>query len=194
MLNRLKRIYFDFLGSMIWVFAHTIGKLHMPWSRKEADFSHYIRLMRVIKPGDIILTRTKGEGSTLIIPGYWKHNAVYIGGGKVAESVVPKARISLLGNLIMRTDDFLVRRLINITPEEREEIVRKAISFNGREYDDRSDMRDDDEVNCSELCYHSINAARPGTLELRYRGGYPTFSPQDCADAESKFTTVMEIK
>jgi len=55
-----------------------IGKLHMPWTKKNV-IHHYAEIMRVLKPGHVILSTTYGEISNIFNPGKYKHAILYVG-------------------------------------------------------------------------------------------------------------------
>ena len=66
----LKRFYFNSITSCIRGASKVISKVRSPNSVKETFYSDVERVSAELLPGDIILTRTEGELSTGLIPGY----------------------------------------------------------------------------------------------------------------------------
>jgi uncharacterized protein YycO len=199
MITKSKQIYFDAISTITCAIADVVGPVHSPWTHKKTSSKDLIDMglsfidnHTVIQLGDVLLTRTNGELTTLAIPGFWKHGAVYIGNSQIVEAVTPKVRISYLPDLIMKTDYFAVLRVKNITPERQLKIVEKAKTYEGRKYDKRVRLKDDSEMFCSEVVYDSVNYAMESQyLELWERLGYPTFTPQDCYNARGKFDFIF---
>lgn len=193
-MNWLKRRYYDLVSTLAFYIAKACGPVHAPWTKKRLDYSVVEEMLQVLQPGDILLTRTHGELTTIAIPGFYKHTAIYMGAGRIIEAISPKAKIGYLANLVLRTDNIAARRMNNITDEEVKLLSAKAKSYVDKEtlYDYHMRFLDESSVSCSELGFNCINFARPNYLELWYRMGYPSFTPQDFYYADSKFSTVFE--
>ncbi len=191
-MNFFKRLYFDLLSTIIRIVAIGTSWIHGPWTRKKSSQDDVVAIKEVVKTGDIILTHTRGEFTTLTIPGYWKHVEIYDGNGKTIGAVAPKVRKTWLENVIHKTDYWCILRTKDHTTEDEMLIVTKAETFIGKYYDMRMNFNKPDRVSCSELYYHVINSIRPNYLELRKRLGFDTVTPQDIYNAKSKFDIILE--
>jgi uncharacterized protein YycO len=182
------------------VLTDTLGHVRAPWSRKKLDYDTVKALTCALRIGDIILIRTNGELSTLAIPGFWKHAAIYVGTDEkgdhqIIEAVNPVVRMSYLANLVMRTDNVAVRRIKDVTEDQVKALVNFAFKQLGKKYDKSLKIWDLEEVYCSEIVYHGVNNVMGyGFVELRERFGYPSFTPDDCYKANKKFETVFEVR
>jgi hypothetical protein len=57
--------------------AQMSGKIHVPWSRKRVQGPHFYSILKHLKPGAILCSRTDGELTNLLIPGHRKHAAIF---------------------------------------------------------------------------------------------------------------------
>lgn len=64
---------------LIYPFVEFISKTHLPFTRKKINGKHFYEWEKILEPGDVFLTTTRGELSNLINPAEWKHGAVYYG-------------------------------------------------------------------------------------------------------------------
>ena len=188
----LKRMYFDVVTFFVYWIARITGHWHSPWTHKKTCYEDILRIKKVIQKGDIILTHTRGEFTTLTIPGYWKHVECYIGDSKSIGAVAPATRKGWLEDLISDTDYYAILRMKDVTEEESNTIVDYFISKIGVFYDLRMNFNNPTKVSCSELGYYAINSARPGYLDLRESGGFDIITPQDFYNAKNKFIVVCE--
>lgn len=194
-MNFIKRVYFNVLTFLIRSIAILTGQLHAPWTKKKTSTKDVNKLMEILEDGDIILTRTEGEMTTLTIPGFWKHTIVYTGGGMVVEAVTPKVRETYLNDVIMKTDYYCVMRMKDLSKTEKEIFIEKARSYIGRYYDLNIDLFNEDQIFCSEIVFHGARKVKGVSfLEPRYRMGFPAFTPQDCYQAKRQFDLVLEKK
>ena len=56
-----------------------LGKVHLPFTVKKIDGEFYFKYLKKLKPGDVILSTTKGQLSNLYNPTKFKHCAMYLG-------------------------------------------------------------------------------------------------------------------
>ena len=56
-----------------------ISELRMKWKRKRVTPGVRRKLARLLRPGDVIITRHDDAASNLFLPGFWPHGALYIG-------------------------------------------------------------------------------------------------------------------
>lgn len=194
-----KRTYYQAVSTTLSGLAYATGGIHAPWTHKGLDFDDVLAVRKQIQPGDIILTRTYGELTTITIPGYWKHAARYVGDDRVVEAVAPRVQENWLANLIMRTDCYAIMRVPDLPPGVIAHTIELTNQYLGRRYDMGLKIYEDDEVYCSEVIFHSTNKAMAAYLrsdkpyiEQWKRLGYPAFTPDDNYKARKKFELVME--
>ena len=56
-----------------------IAELRMKWKRKRVTSGVQRKLAKLLKPGDVIITRHDDAASNLFLPGFWPHGALYVG-------------------------------------------------------------------------------------------------------------------
>ena len=63
---------------------------HIPYTHKLVTGKDYYNAIALLEPGDIFVTKIRGDLTSLIIPGYWSHAAIFapIGPGYVNEYVM----------------------------------------------------------------------------------------------------------
>lgn len=116
---------------------------------------HYREIAKLIKPGDVLLSRSDRYVSTFLIPGYWTHAGFYWGGEEervihaTSDGVVIEDIINFL-----RTDHVAILR-----PKEQyvERAIELAKTMINQEYDFLFNFDDSNRLSCTELifcCYH----------------------------------------
>ena len=195
-MDSIKRIFFTCISFLLHCITFVFGYLHSPWTRKLTSYKVLLEMKRVMQKGDIILTRTRGEVTTLIIPGYWKHSVLYLGRDKIRHSTGKKGiHTEWIVNLIMKTDYLQIRRLKEVNLIDRCSIADNSEKYEGIKYDTFQRYTNSDKMSCSEFIRNSVNdVLGKEYIDLRYTIGYPLFTPQDIADANNKFSTVYEFK
>jgi hypothetical protein len=53
------------------------GKIHMPFSRKKIQGPHFYSILKYLKPGAVLVSRTEGEITNFLIDGHYKHAAMF---------------------------------------------------------------------------------------------------------------------
>lgn len=183
------------IGNIIKNFLKLFTNLFIKNRVKLISYEEANIIMSSLEKGDVILTRTSNSYSNYIIPGYWKHAALYIGNGEIVEAVYPEVHKDSIVNLIMHTHNIVVLRfkdknITDIIPS----IVSEAISYVGKEYDQELNTGNDERLYCSEVIYNSVNkASNFNYIESKYRWGYPTYSPDDIFNDRAKFDVIMSI-
>ena len=135
----------------------------------------------------------------LLIPGEWKHVAVYVGEMNgvpcVVEALDAGVTLTTLMDFMLTKDRLLVRRPIGFTAEQRVDAARVALEQVGTPYDYHFVYSDEKAWYCSELAYHayfSIN--KNWNFTPREMLGEVTICPDDIAYADKKFETIYPPK
>ncbi len=157
-------------GNTVGIVATRKGKLY--------DSQEILRNTKSnLKAGDILLEKTPFRLTDSFIPGHWGHAALWIGDEQELkelgiwenEAVVPYHEKIKNGKHIIEAlregvvinsmkhflniDDLGVIRDMNITDDERKNIILNAFRQLGKEYDFNFDANSCDKVYCSKLVY-----------------------------------------
>lgn len=185
MKDYLKRIFLD----IIYRISLFIGELHMPFSHKKIGSYDYRKLRTVIRPGDIILSRTSGELSNFFIPGFFKHAAIYYGFDglipEIIESVKVGVRKADLLDFALKKDYLAVIRPHVCERGKRQAILAQAKNLIGAKYDFEFNLNNRS-FYCAELIFHLF-------YDEKERQSYKdnaTVMPQDFFDDKQKFKVV----
>lgn len=170
-----------------------VADLRVPGARKAGaakriDAAIQQRLLAVLRPGDVLVTRHDDALSNLFLPGYWPHAALFIGdpgdgpglvGGEIPgagegpfflEAKKDGVRVRPAAET-MAVDELLVMR----PPLEAgaiEELISKSCREHvGKPYDFVFDFRTADRLVCTEVVYRTYHGAGPVRFELAEVGG-----------------------
>lgn len=181
------------LHKLTAIIGKSIGYIYSPFSRKSIHFADVEESLKLLLPGDFIIIRTRGELSTLVIPGFYKHAAIYVGGGKIIDATKVGVSERYLADLLMETDNFALLRVPNLTEDQRSIICSYAHSMIGTPYDFEVNINTKSAIFCSELIYYAVNyALQKEYFDLRERMGVKTLTPQDLRDATKKIDIILE--
>ena len=167
----LQRLLLLLLKPIVKFFANLFIRFEKP----KISGKHYYHLVKILRPGDIILSSSNGEvGSNLINPSEIKHGCIYIGEEydkvhyvteAVSEGVVKNDLVTFL-----TTKD----RVIVLRPSfnfSKNRIIRSALSRVGYGYDYEFESGDR-QYYCFEhiaLCYESYNLEIHKSKTLGYQ-------------------------
>jgi len=170
-----------------------ISKIHSPYSRKLLHANHARSLLTWAQPGDIFLTRTRGELSNLFIPGKWTHGALFISKDLgVIEAALDGVRRTDIYDFVMTKDELILLRPIFCFEQDRRNAADWAVGQLGKKYD-FSFSSSNNEFYCFELVsYAYINTMKNCPWQLRERLGEPTIIGDDFIKASKKFTSLIQ--
>jgi len=189
----MKALYYNLLHKIAGFCARTLGKIHAPWTRKNIHYTDVAKVLEILLPGDYILARTNGEFSTIMIPGFYKHAAIYIGDGKIIDATSVGVTERYLADLMMDTDNVAIMRVPNLTKDQQSLIVSYCKYSIGTPYDFEVYVESRTSLYCSELVYVSINyALQCNYIELRESMGIPTVTPDDLYLMTKKANLIWE--
>jgi hypothetical protein len=188
----------------------SIGRLKNPAARPLQFSEHQRQQIRgALRPGDVLLTYTAGMTSNLVIPGNFKHAAVFVGtaeerelvgvdsprhpaialpdqlaGGAAADVVEAVSEGVLLNNFdLMLTTR--VNRLAVLRPRlhdmDRAAQIADALSYVGDSFDFTFDLTDASDQVCTEVVYRCLHGRGGIDIPLSHRAGRLTLAPDDFA-------------
>jgi hypothetical protein len=149
---------------------------------------HYREVIKIIKPGDVLLSRSEQYLDTHLIPGFWTHAGFYFGGTKerVIHAISDGVIIEDIINF-MRTDVLVVLR-------PREHYIERAIalakSMINMEYDFIFDFSDKNRLSCTELIY----CCYPRLIQPRKRMGKMIVVADDIFFDTESFTVIWDSR
>ena len=172
-----------------WISPH-LGKIHFPFSRKLITSKDYRACKSVMKNGMILVTNTRGELTSAIIPGFFSHVASIISVNDIIEATGLGVRKTDLIDFLLSRDYAVLLKPKWLSESQMEEAARIAESLEGTGYDYEFSA-DSTQFYCSELAVYSYKQVDPNSpLELRERMGQLTFIPEDFWRASDKFDIV----
>jgi hypothetical protein len=160
------------------------------------------QLARLLKPGDVLVTRHDVALTNLFLPGYWPHSALYVGldsdRERLGVTVDDACRASWSGDrcvLEAKKDGVRFRPLAEtlavdavavlrprLTSEEIAAAVARVAQHEGKKYNFDFDFFRSDCLVCTEVIYRAYDGLGELHFELRERAGRPTLSAEDLID------------
>jgi hypothetical protein len=165
------------------------------------------RLGRLLKPGDVLITRKEHAATNYFLPGYWKHAALYLGtplglrrlGIADHENVRPRwARLlspeeryprrvleAMKDGVWIRSvaSPLAADAIVAIRPRLSRDDVAAAIArgmfHEGKPYDFDFDFTRADRLVCTEVVYRAYDGIGGMRFELTRRAGRLTLSAED---------------
>lgn len=169
------------------------GSQHVPFTRKLITGLHYYDLRPRLKKGMVLLSRVEGEASNLVIPGFYTHAAIYVGGPWVVEAVGKGVVKTDLITFLLKKDYVMVRAPNFVSEVTMAAAADWATTQLGMPYDYelQSSMK---AFYCSELVGAAYTEASDGQIPFTMRDtlGEPTITPQDIANAHKLWFTLWE--
>jgi uncharacterized protein YycO len=147
-----------------------------------------------LQAGDVVLTKTSGEFSNLIIPGQYKHAGMYVGDGKIVESIGSGVREISLEEFLTTKDYAGVFRPIFADGYHMALAAQWAKSQVGKPYDYEFSS-ENESFYCFELSYSAYREAMGDNSkwELRSFLGLKTVVADDFIKAKSKWREVLYL-
>ena len=176
------------------------GKVGNRITNRVKQRKYAVQLLSVLQPYDILISKSPGHLTSVVIPGYFGHAAIWLGDRvpakrkKILDVLIKErgARYKLrekgmaealrsgvqLSNLEEYADGevFAVLRLTNLTEEQRTKITEITISQLHKKYDFNFDIESPDMINCTELVYLAYDFI---DWKVRYYLGRYTLFPDD---------------
>lgn len=143
--------------------------VRLAWFRyvRRIDDDTALQVAPQLKPGDILLRRTEGTSGNVFIPSWWKHAAVYVGGGKIVEATFKGVVETTLDDFFAHGDHVSVVRPKDFSKSQSRAMVTHARAQLGKPYDFDMDFDDASRVSCTELAANAVGAATKKPLVKR---------------------------
>lgn len=177
--------------------TRAVGMIHAPFSRKNVTGEDYYNAVQLLQPGMVILTRTYGELTTLLIPGYWNHAAIYAPNGNqvIDETVIEANHLGVhkknLVTFLLTKDEFVILRPKFLDPEQMQKAADAALLYIGSDYDYLFDSNNKG-LYCSELVFKSLqDAYGQPPFEMKPILGEPVSKPSDFYNHEDLFEVIL---
>ena len=151
------------------------------------------KIINNLKVGDLVFKQWDKYISGKFIPGFWPHVGVYIGRNKVIHADVQRGVVSDDILTYLRCDSAAVLRC---TKEfDKKEIVSRAKSLLGKEYDYAFDFNDDIFQCCTELVNYTYGNVEGIHFERKKDGFFSkdTIPPDNVYENEA-FEVIIDIR
>lgn len=164
------------------------SKIYVPFPHRKVKASHYLIIKNLLRPGDIILTKTNGYLSNIFI-GKWTHAGMYSGYDSVIEATTERGvQEKHLIDFLLTKDRIKVIRPVGVSGQHITLAIRRAKLHIGKPYD----FKFQPNVNafyCSELLLHALQMDSIKTVK---RYGSETFIPDDFLTYKKEFEGIYE--
>lgn len=98
----------NILLSIMWPFGYLLSLIGKPEPR--ISYEDYAAIKKIIKPGDVLVSREDRRPTNWLIPGYWGHIAMYYKNHQVIDAIPPRVRTSHLAEWVLSVDSIAVLR------------------------------------------------------------------------------------
>jgi len=166
---------------------------------------HIDAFLDLLQPGDFFIVRPEQKASTVFLPGWWTHVALYHGGIKKLRTIGADrcqhvtATMSMLGDDSLVTIEALAAGVVcnpiertlrvdhavavrpRLTLKNRLQAIDNAFGHFGKRYDFEFDFSRSDRLVCTELLYRSYHGLGDIAFSPVTRLGRPTISADDIA-------------
>jgi hypothetical protein len=143
--------------------SYSIGKIHAPFTVRLIKGLDFYNIQDTIKPGDILLSRSKYQLTNLFIPGFFKHAAVFVDMGSqkdLVEATSQGVHYTSLYDFVSTKDYIIILRLKNKEKYKSNllKVCLIACKLVGDAYDYEFEFGDEEEY-CSEVAVKSYSLA-----------------------------------
>lgn len=197
-----------FLLWALYPFLKWASGKHLPYTHKGVTGLDYYKVLPLLKPGHIFVTKIRGELTSLIIPGYWSHAAIYtpqvIGNINefVTEAEGPGVVRTDLVTFLTTKDAFMILEPIGVPDYVMDLAADMAHRGLGERYDYQLNIIFGSDIPqafyCSGLVWWAYDRACnefkfPSTFIAKKQLGVLTVSPDDIAKS-GKFRVVYDSR
>jgi hypothetical protein len=178
------------------------SELRDHWTPDRITVDSRCTLEKLLRPGDVLVTRHDHAFTNLFLPGYWPHAALYIGSEEdrrrmqIELDSEREARWTGDRRVLEALKDGVLFRPLEVTlavdavavirPQLDETdlatAIARAAEHEGKLYDFDFDFFRSDRLVCTEVIYRAFDGLGPVQLKLTERSGRPTLSAEDLLD------------
>jgi len=173
--------------------AKTISHWYIAFRRPKMTLRDVQEILGVIRPGDVLISRSGGEFTNWFIPGFWTHAALYAAESQIVEAVSPCVRVAALAEFLLAKDFICVLRPTFASELQKLSAVTyaKLQASKNIPYDYQFTPTDS-AFYCAEIIGASYVYALEGQSPFtpRYSLGVLTYIPDDFYNAIHKFEMV----
>jgi hypothetical protein len=192
---RIQSFFFDVFGN-IWLD-------HIPNIPSE----HIKRFHDIAEPGDFFIVRPERKSSTVFLPGWWTHAAVFTGSIEQLQAIgatsmpnvreaEPLLRLGVENNPALIIEALSAGIVLNslerslhvdhvalfspqLTKEQRCQALDNIFAQLGKPYDFEFDFSRSDRLVCTEVIYRGFHKKGNISFSPTFRMGHPTLSADD---------------
>lgn len=175
-----------------------LGRLHAPWVMKGLVEDDFEMIEMLIRPGDVVLSRTHGFVSNLLIPGYWKHVGIMGEYDAVIEAIGKGVVDTDLAPFVYTKDELLILRPVFCDEQGAREAARVAEGYVGCKYDYAFSLGNK-AFYCAELVYTAYSVAMKTMRAVfgfgpRERLGVLTVTADDFSEAHKWWAVIFDSR
>lgn len=165
------------VGGLSKGFGNSVGQIQKRNGKLYQSAEVAANIKSMLRPGDILLEKTPFRATDRFIPGFWGHNAIWLGteaevkklglwdhpsfkpiqekiknGDAILEALRPGVTLNTVEHFL-DIDDMAVLRIKNISEEELKATLIRTASQYGKKYDFNFDVETQHQLVCSELMF-----------------------------------------
>ena len=180
---------------------------------KRASIKLRQKMVDVLKPGDVLITRHDTALTNLFLPGFWPHAALYVGtveqrealGVEVSEATAiswsnERCVLEALKDGVhfrpitetLAVDNFVVLRP-NLSTADIKAGIERVVRHEGKLYNFDFDFFSSDRLVCSEVVYRAFDGLGDLIFPLTERAGRQTLSPEDLVRLALESNTMQVV-
>lgn len=169
-MNRVMHVLRTWLMKGLEPGLRLASNMRAPWSKKRIKYREVAAAQALLLPGDVLVSRTEGELTTIMIQGYFKHAALVMDRSTIVHATKDGVAFMDMVDFFMSKDEVAVLRPLFCTEEEGRMAAVWARVQEGRPYDYYLDP-ENDAYYCSELVYMAFKKTMGPRCPLALRNG-----------------------
>lgn len=189
------------LSKVVENLGRTVSEIQLP-AEKRVSAELRNRMLKLLEPGDILITRHDTALTNLFLPGFWPHAALFVGNEHqrnqmqvqidperckrwsgdacVLEALKDGVRFRPISQTLA-VDNFVVIRP-NLGRDKIANAIERVCLHEGKLYNFDFDFFSSDRLVCSEVIYRAYDGLGKIKFTLHERAGRHTLSPEDIVE------------
>lgn len=149
--------------------------------------------MKLLQPGDVLVSRIDGNLANHLIPGFYTHAAMYIGQSSVMEATGQGVHPKHIAKFLFDKDHVAILRPKFANSAQASDACVEVMKLDGEPYD--YDFTGNNSAwYCSEIIWYGYDqVVKPSPFTKRKTWGVETVTPQDFYQATQKFDLVTKF-